>query len=138
MRVRFGTVLAILCTVGSGIAAHSAWAQVDPSPPGSGERQMVEPPKDLPRPQRGDPVRNLDFLFEALKIPPDETSAKHIEDRIWALWIGSQSDTANLLMTRVKTAVEAEDSDLALRLLDSIIEMKPDYAEAWNRRATIY
>jgi tetratricopeptide (TPR) repeat protein len=138
MRVRFGTVLAIVCSVGSGIAGSPAWAQVDPSPPGSGERQMVEPPKDLPKPQRGDPVRNLDFLFEALKIAPDEASAKHIEDRIWALWIGSQSDTANLLMTRVKTAVEAEDLDLAVRLLDSIVEIKPDYAEAWNRRATIY
>jgi tetratricopeptide (TPR) repeat protein len=99
---------------------------------------MVEPPKDLPRPQRGDRIRNLDFLFEALKIAPDETSAKHIEDRIWALWIGSQSDTANLLMTRVKTAVEAEDLELATRLLDSIIEIKPDYVEAWNRRATIF
>jgi tetratricopeptide (TPR) repeat protein len=124
------------------IPASSAWAQTEqpapPSKPDAGERQMVEPPKELPRPQRGDRTRNLDFLFEALKIAPDETSAKHIEERIWALWIGSQSDTANLLMTRVKTAVEAEDTELALRLLDSIIEIKPDYVEAWNRRATIY
>jgi tetratricopeptide (TPR) repeat protein len=124
------------------IPASSAWAQTGqpapPSIPDAGERQMVEPPKELPRPQRGDRTRNLDFLFEALKIAPDEASAKHIEERIWALWIGSQSDTANLLMTRVKTAVEAEDTELALRLLDSIIEIKPDYVEAWNRRATIY
>ena len=48
------------------------------------------------------------------------------------------SDTANLLMTRVRTAVEQKDTDLALELLDKIIVIKPDYVEAWNRRATIY
>jgi tetratricopeptide (TPR) repeat protein len=128
--------------LGAFMAAGSAWSQaVPPGPPSAPdphERQMVEPPKDLPRPQRGDRVRNLDFLFGALKVAPDDTSAKHIEDRIWALWIGSQSDTANLLMTRVKTALEAEDLALALQLLNSIIEIKPDYSEAWNRRATLY
>jgi tetratricopeptide (TPR) repeat protein len=28
--------------------------------------------------------------------------------------------------------------DLALKLLDAIIKMRPDYVEAWNRRATVY
>ncbi len=100
--------------------------------------KWVEPPNKLPRAQRGDPTRNLDFLFEALKIAPDDTSAKAIEQRIWALWVVSRSDTANLLMTRVKTAIEAKDLDLAIKLLDAIVEIKPDYVEAWNRRATIH
>ncbi|MBI3436663.1 MAG: tetratricopeptide repeat protein [Proteobacteria bacterium] len=81
---------------------------------------------------------NLDLLFEALKLAPDEVTAKAIENRIWAAWALSVSDTANLLMTRVKTAMEKSDTQLALRLLDTIIELRPDFAEAWNRRATIY
>jgi tetratricopeptide (TPR) repeat protein len=85
-----------------------------------------------------DRTRNLDFLFGALKVAPDDVTAKAIEERIWALWTASQSDTANLLMTRVKTAIEAKDLDLAIKLLDAIIKVKPDYVEAWNRRATIY
>ncbi len=72
----------------------------------------------MPRAQRGDRTRNLEFLFEALKVAPDDTSAKHIEERIWSLWVVSGSDTANLLMTRVKTAVEAQDLDLAIKLLE--------------------
>src|SRR5581483_8042192 len=71
-------------------------------------------------------------------IAPDDATAKAIEERIWALWFVSPSDTANLLMTRVRTAVEAKDTDLALKLLDAIIEVKPDFVEAWNRRASIY
>src|SRR5262249_16504436 len=72
------------------------------------------------------------------KVAPDEASAKNIEDRIWALWLVSGSDTCNLLMTRVKTAVDAEKYDLAIRLLDAIIEIRPKYVEAWNRRATVF
>ena len=98
----------------------------------------LEPPKQLPRPPRGDRTQNLDFLFGALKVAPDDTVAKAIEERIWALWVVSRSDTANLLMTRVKTAIEAKETDLAIQLLDSIVKIKPDYIEAWNRRATLY
>ena len=99
---------------------------------------MIEPPSNLPRAQRGDKAQNLDRLFEALKIAPDDESAKYIENRIWAIWLASGSDTANLLMGRVKTAMEAKDFELAIRLLNAIIDMRPDFIEAWNRRATLY
>ena len=85
-----------------------------------------------------DRTRNLDFLFGALKVAPDDVTAKAIEERIWAVWTASPSDTANLLMTRVKTAIEVKDLDLAIKLLDAIVKVKPEYVEAWNRRATIY
>jgi tetratricopeptide (TPR) repeat protein len=125
---------AVLAALSGPAAAQS----VIPPPRGGEPTAPMQPPSDLPRPQRGDQVRGLDFLFEALKVAPDAESAKHIENRIWALWLASGSDTANLLMTRVKTAIDGKDPELALKLLDSIIELKPDYVEAWNRRATIY
>jgi tetratricopeptide (TPR) repeat protein len=98
----------------------------------------IEPPSQLPKVARGDRTQNLDFLFGALKVAPDDMTAKAIEERIWALWVVSRSDTANLLMTRVKTAIEAKDTDLAIKLLDAIVKIKPDYIEGWNRRATLY
>lgn len=119
-------------------APAPAQSVVDP-PNRPGEAiEPMQPPKDLPRPQRGDRVRNLDFLFGALKAAPDAETAKQVENRIWALWLASGSDTANLLMTRVKTAIEAKDNELAIKLLDAIIAIKPDYVEAWNRRATLH
>ena len=108
------------------------------SPVAAEPGSWLTPPDKLPRAQRGDRGNNLEFLFGALKAAPDGTTAKAIEERIWALWFVSGSDTANLLMTRVKTAVEAQDLDLAVELLSAIVEIKPDFAEAWNRRATIY
>jgi tetratricopeptide (TPR) repeat protein len=100
--------------------------------------EPVEPPTTLPRAQRGDRTQNLDRLFEALKVAPDDDSAKYVENRIWAIWLGSPSDTANLLMGRVKTAVDGKDLDLAIKLLDAVIDIRPDFVEAWNRRATVY
>ena len=121
------------------LAAPAAAQTVEPpGPPSARSLEPLQPPSDLPRAQRGDQVRGLDFLFEALKVAPDAESAKHIENRIWALWLASGSDTANLLMSRVKTATDGKDFDLAIKLLDSIIELRPDYVEAWNRRATIF
>jgi tetratricopeptide (TPR) repeat protein len=112
--------------------AMPAWAQSE-----HGQR-WIGPPSDLPRADHGDGTYSLDTLFQALKIAPDEDSAKAIEDRIWAMWTISGSDTCNLLMSRVKAATDEKDYDLAIKLLDAIIAIKPDYVEAWNRRATVY
>jgi tetratricopeptide (TPR) repeat protein len=98
----------------------------------------AQPPQTLPPVSHGDPMSNLDTLFAALKIAPDEDSSKAIEQRIWAVWMISGSDTCNLLMSRVKQATDAKDYDLALKLLDAVVEIKPDYVEGWNQRATIY
>jgi tetratricopeptide (TPR) repeat protein len=133
-------VLLLLSAAAFALPAPMASAQTvaPPNPPHGQAIEPMQPPKDLPRPQRGDRTRNLDFLFGALKAAPDAESAKQVENRIWALWLASGSDTANLLMTRAKTAIDANDLDLAIELLDAIIKIKPDYIEAWNRRATIH
>jgi tetratricopeptide (TPR) repeat protein len=41
-------------------------------------------------------------------------------------------------MTRAKTAADGKDYDLAIKLLNAVIDIKPDFVEAWNRRATVY
>jgi tetratricopeptide (TPR) repeat protein len=131
MTARF-PILALGAVLGMALAAP-ALAQSEHD-----GHQWIGPPSDLPRTERGDGSYNLDTLFQALKIAPDEESAKAIEDRIWAIWTISDSDTCNLLMSRVKAATDNKKYDLAIKLLDAIIAIKPDYVEAWNRRATIY
>ena len=98
----------------------------------------VDAPDKLPKAARGDRLKNLDFLFEALKAAPDADAAKLVEGRIWALWFASGSDTTDLLMGRVKTAADAKDMKLAIELLDAIVALRPDYVEGWNRRATLH
>src|ERR671936_588642 len=42
------------------------------------------------------------------------------------------------LSARAKTAADGQDYDLAIKLLNAVIDLKPDFVEAWNRRATVY
>ena len=131
--------LLIACVLAAALAAGQASAQQKgPLEKAPGKEDLVQPPADPPKLKRSDRFRNLDFLFGALKVAPDETSAKNIEERIWALWLASGSDTCNLLMARVKAAIDKEDYKLALQLLDAIVEIKPTYLEAYNRRATVF
>ena len=117
----------------------AALAQNDPRviPPKENKKKLPEAPSKLPK-VGADRTRGLDFLFGALKAAPNEASAKHVEARIWAMWMQTPSDTAALLMTRAKAAMDAQNIDVALKLLDSVVKLRPDYVEAWNRRATLY
>jgi tetratricopeptide (TPR) repeat protein len=101
-------------------------------------KQLPGPPEKVPEATKRDRSRGIDFLLGALKAAPNKDAAKHVEGRIWALWSRTPSDTANVLMTRAKTASDAKNVDLAIRLLDAVIKLKPDFIEGWNRRATLY
>jgi tetratricopeptide (TPR) repeat protein len=123
-----GLLIALLVTA-------PAAAQDQPAEPPIKQKKLPEAPAKLPKVDR---TKNLEFLFGALKAAPDEASAKHVEARIWAIWLHTPSDTAALLMTRAKAAVDGQKIDVAIKLLDSVIKLRPDYIEAWNRRATLY
>jgi tetratricopeptide (TPR) repeat protein len=116
----------------------AAFAQAVPDPHEELHENLVKPPEQLPKLPRGERNRNLEFLFGALKAAPDDASAKSVEDRIWAVWTSAGNETTNLLMSRAKKATDDKDYDLALRVLGAVIEIKPDFTEAWNRRATVY
>ena len=141
MTSRFPVLACVACAVALAAVVTvplPASAQQQQHPGARGGPSWAHPPRKLPSVAHGDPMSNLDTLFAALKIAPDEESAKAIEQRIWAVWMISGSDTCNLLMARVKAATEAKDYDLALKLLDAVVEIKPDYVEGWNQRATVY
>src|SRR5437588_7332605 len=135
MVVRFPSLLGVLACLT--VAAAPLAAQAQAPNLGQQQKRLPQAPAKLPR-VGADRTRGLDFLFGALKAAPDEASAKHVEARIWAMWMQTPSDTAALLMTRAKAAMDAQNIDVALKLLDSVVKLRPDYVEAWNRRATLY
>jgi tetratricopeptide (TPR) repeat protein len=118
------------------VPAASAQQDDLPDPPQK-QKKLPEAPSKLPK-VPADRIRGLDFLFGALKAAPDDASAKAVEARIWAIWLQTPSDTAALLMSRAKAAIDARQMDVAVKLLDATIKLRPDFVEAWNRRATVY
>jgi tetratricopeptide (TPR) repeat protein len=129
--------LAILLAATMVVAPIAALAQNPGAAPPKQQKKLPEAPGRLPK-VGADRTRGLDFLFGALKVAPDEASARHVEARIWALWMQTPSDTAALLMMRAKAAMDAQQMDVAMKLLDAVIKLRPDYVEGWNRRATLY
>jgi tetratricopeptide (TPR) repeat protein len=122
--------VAVITALGFACPAFAQGQKAD-----EGEQSFAQPPEKLPKVPRG---QDVEFLFGALKAAPTPEAAKAVEGRIWALWLVSPSDTAMLLMQRVRRAVEIKNLDLAVQLLDSIVVLRPDYIEAWNRRATLH
>ena len=110
------------------------------SPSGSfGQRDLSLKPASPPPDQRDAGRRaTLDDLFNRLAAAKDEAEAKGIANLIERRWMRSGSDTADLLLTRATDAIQAKEFPLAIELLDRVIALQPDWAEAWNRRATAF
>lgn len=83
------------------------------------------------------PKQRLDQLFSQLKRERDPEKASGIANEIRLEWNDSGSATINLLMQWADKAIEEKRNPAALDFLDEAIALKPDYAESWNRRATL-
>ena len=79
----------------------------------------------------------LPDLFARLKSAASLESAQPIEAEIWAIWAESDNDDVNILMRLAVDAINREDFETALTLLDKMVEVAPDFAEGWNKRATV-
>jgi tetratricopeptide (TPR) repeat protein len=129
LRVFFPMVLVTVLAAGSPAAAQQT-RQLETD-------QAMEVPRPAPAPKI-DRSKRLDTLFEALKAAPNVRAAQAVESRIDAMLNQSGSDTADLLMVRARGVIQAKDYDLSLELLDAIIELSPDFTEAYAQRASVY
>jgi tetratricopeptide (TPR) repeat protein len=108
-----------------------------PNPPGPG----LEPrAAEQPGRQKAETRRpsTLDDLFARLAAAGDENEAKGIENLIERRFARSGSDTADLLMSRAVQALEGKDAPLAIELLDRVTQLRPNWSEAWHRRAAAF
>ncbi len=80
----------------------------------------------------------LDALFDELYAAPDAGEARRIEQEIWRLWIASGSETIDLLVHRGSLSMAEGAYDVALTIFNSVVELDPEFAEGWNKRATLY
>ena len=88
------------------------------------------------RATQSDPL--LDSLFERLAAAPDKTAAARAETMIWILWLRTDNLAAAASVQSGLDAMSRGDSTAAHALLSGAVETDPNYAEAWNKRATLY
>jgi tetratricopeptide (TPR) repeat protein len=151
-----GITLRLICLVAAVAAgavlasASGTGAQTQPTPPQPpGPKEAPPPAMTPPAPgaKRGSAAlpktpeereKTLSDLYALLATADDEDSAKAIAEAIERIWLHSGSATIDLLMERSMKAVSEKNQELALKLLDHIVELAPDFTEAWNRRAYVH
>ncbi|MEM1045526.1 MAG: tetratricopeptide repeat protein [Pseudomonadota bacterium] len=109
------------------------------SPPAAQDDQSKSDPLARPTPAPTvHKAETLDTLFTKLKRARSKEEAKSINQAIQVRWLDSGSATVDLLMRRALKAMESKDYPLSLDILDAVVDLKPDYAEGWNKRATVH
>jgi len=104
------------------------------------EENLVAPPPvydDVPLAAEPESTR-LDELFRDLKKARDRRHASTVANSIWSEWFRSGSATVDLMMTWSNEAFEEKKFNVALDFLDQVVVRAPDFAEGWNRRATVH
>lgn len=120
-------------------AAALAAASLLLAMPASGAPGDAAPARPAEKPATESPRRgSLDELFGRLAAAKDEAEAKGVANLIERRMARSGSDTADLLMSRAGEALEGKDAALAIELLDRVTQLRPDWAEAWHRRAAAF
>ena len=79
----------------------------------------------------------LDALFGRLAVTEDPREVNVCETLIWSIWHESGDQRIEALLAQGLGAVEARSYDAAEKMFTAITERKPDFAEGWNKRATV-
>ena len=98
---------------------------------------QTAPPQESPAPVLTK-AQKLDALFTGLKKAKSQAVAEGVAGRIWESWNDSGSASINLLMQWSQEAMDRQRFPVALDFLDQVVVLKPEYAEGWNRRATLH
>lgn len=76
-------------------------------------------------------------LFDQLKSASGPVEEQAIEDQIWEIWLEADDPAVQALMDEGVEEMNAGDYPAALEAFDQVVMMAPDFAEGWNKRATV-
>jgi tetratricopeptide (TPR) repeat protein len=80
----------------------------------------------------------LTGLFEQLRAAPSPEAAGAIESRIWDIWAESGDADLDQVFRVGSRAMAIGDTATALKVFDAIVGKAPNFAEGWNKRATVH
>jgi tetratricopeptide (TPR) repeat protein len=144
----FAALVALFAVVGVASDPVSAQSATPREPPQASEPRPGRPPNAARPPQKNqhgaalpktpaERDKMLSDLYALLATADNEDSAKAVAEAIERIWYHSGSPTIDLLMQRAMQAVGEDKLDLAMKLLDHVVALAPDFTEGWDRRAYI-
>jgi len=82
-------------------------------------------------------MADVTLLVKALR-DPDEDTRDQAEQALWRIWARSGDPEVDRLYQTGIEQMNAGDLQRSIVTFTRIIELKPDFAEGWNKRATLY
>ncbi|MDH3689157.1 MAG: tetratricopeptide repeat protein [Gammaproteobacteria bacterium] len=82
--------------------------------------------------------QRLDQLFDTLKITDDVYQGASITRKIWEIWRQTENSVAHDLMGKGIKEMTLQRYTEALESFSQVVDQAPQYAEGWNKRATLY
>jgi tetratricopeptide (TPR) repeat protein len=119
--------LACALLLSVGLPTYHASAQ-SASPP---------PPSTTPDDAAAIRTRHLDALFAHLKTTTVEEEGDAMVAEIWKLWLQSGRPEIDALMEQAISMMNSGLAAQALPVLDDVVARAPQWAEGWNKRATL-
>jgi tetratricopeptide (TPR) repeat protein len=95
-------------------------------------------PPAIPADEAATRIRHLDALFAHLKTTSVEEEGDAMVAEIWKLWLQSGRPEMDALMEQAVALMGNGLPALAMPLLDDIVARAPEWAEGWNKRATLF
>jgi len=82
-------------------------------------------------------MADVTLLVKALR-DPDEDTRNQAEQALWRIWARSGDPEVDRLYQTGIEQMNAGELQQSIATFTRIIELKPDFAEGWNKRATLY
>lgn len=80
----------------------------------------------------------LDALFGDLLEATAPADAAPVEGQIWTIWLETEDKSVAELLESGMERMAHGDFSAAVKAFDQVVAMAPDFAEGWNKRATVH
>jgi tetratricopeptide (TPR) repeat protein len=82
--------------------------------------------------------KRLDAIFERLNSTDSKAEAAELTNLVWAIWHESDNEVVNSYMAKGIEEMSQRNFENAIDSFSKVVEVDPNFAEGWNKRATVY
>ena len=80
----------------------------------------------------------LSELFDKLFLSTNNMEASKLLFNIWDIWSIADNQETQIIFDEANQFMDVGELDNAIELFTKVIKQSPEFAEGWNKRATVY
>ena len=77
-------------------------------------------------------------LFEKLFLSTNNMEASKLLFNIWDIWSIADNQETQIIFDEANQFMDVGELDNAIELFTKVVKQSPEFAEGWNKRATVY